>query len=216
MQYFKQSEGTAARRRFFIHLVDATDGITVETGVTGTPQISKNGGAFTNTTNTLTEVANGLYYVDLTATELDTLGKVVVRFKTAATAEFQDIGLVAAVDLFATSNPATIPTGGITASSFAAGAIDAAAIATDAIGAAELAADAINEIADGILKRGISTAEGTADARSLLWAVAKLVNKIDISGATLTIRKTDDAAALFTQAVTTSAGANPIVGLDTA
>ena len=37
-------EATAARRRVPIWLVDATDGITAETGVTGKPNMSKNGG----------------------------------------------------------------------------------------------------------------------------------------------------------------------------
>jgi len=70
-----QSESTAARRRVPIHLVDATDGITPETGESGgQPQFSKNGAAFGNTSATLTAVSNGFYYVELTAGELDTLG----------------------------------------------------------------------------------------------------------------------------------------------
>ena len=48
---YVQSEGTAARRRFPVYLVDATDGITPETGESGgQPQISKVGGAWANTT----------------------------------------------------------------------------------------------------------------------------------------------------------------------
>lgn len=86
---FQQSEGTAAYRRIPIHLVDATDGITAETGITGTPQISKNGASWSNTSGTITEIGNGAYYIELTAGELDTLGFGMVRFKTAATAEFQ-------------------------------------------------------------------------------------------------------------------------------
>lgn len=87
---YQQSEATAARRRVPVHLVDATDGITPETGEAGgQPQISKNGGAFANTSATLTAIGNGAYYVELIATELDTLGFAIVRFKSAATAEFQ-------------------------------------------------------------------------------------------------------------------------------
>lgn len=89
MSRFWQSEGTAARRRFHLYLVDATDGLTPETGEAGgQPQISKNGGAFSNTSATLTSVGNGAYYVELTATELDTLGGIMVRYKSANTAEF--------------------------------------------------------------------------------------------------------------------------------
>ena len=79
----------AARRRAPLYLVDATDGITPETGeAAGQPQISKNGAAWANTTATLTAVGNGKYYVELTAAELSDLGTISVRYKSAATAEF--------------------------------------------------------------------------------------------------------------------------------
>lgn len=95
MSRFWQSESTAARRRFDVYLVDATDGLTPETGeAAGQPQISKNGGAWANTTATLTAVGNGAYYVELTATELDTLGGIQVRYKSANTAEFNGIARV--------------------------------------------------------------------------------------------------------------------------
>jgi len=75
MLEFVQSETTATRRRVPLHLVDATDGITPETGeAAGQPQLSKNGGAFANTSATLLHVASGFYTVELTAGELDTLG----------------------------------------------------------------------------------------------------------------------------------------------
>lgn len=101
MQTFKLSESTAARRRVFLHLVDVTDGFTPETGeASGQPQISKNGGAFASTSATLTAVANGLYYVELTTGELDTLGLIAVRYKSANTREFQTLGQVVAFDPF--------------------------------------------------------------------------------------------------------------------
>lgn len=105
MQIFKQSEGTAARRYAYLHLVDATDGITPETGEAGgQPQISKNGAAFGNTSATLTAIGNGAYYVALTAGELDTLGFILVRFKSVQTAEFQALGMVVAYDPYAAAN----------------------------------------------------------------------------------------------------------------
>jgi len=194
MQTFTQSEADSAKRRFFLHLVDATDGLTPETGEAGgQPQISKNGGAFANTGATLSAVGNGLYYVALTAGELDTLGKVVVRYKSANTAEFQDVGMVYALDLFkATVNPAD---GGITA----------AAIATDAV----------NEIADGVLSRPISNVEGSAAFRTLAGAIAKLVNRVAVAASTLTVYKSDDATSFGTQAVTTDAAADPITEVNT-
>lgn len=97
---YVQSEGTAARRRFPVYLVDATDGITPETGETGgQPQISKVGGAWSNTTATLTAIGNGAYYVELTAAELDTLGSFQIRFKSANTAEFNLDGEVVALNI---------------------------------------------------------------------------------------------------------------------
>lgn len=84
----KQSESTAALRRMFLHCVDATDGMTPETGEAGgQPQISVNGAGWGNTTNTLVAIGNGRYYVELTATELATLGVIEGRYKSAATAE---------------------------------------------------------------------------------------------------------------------------------
>lgn len=101
---FQQSEATASYRRVPIHLVDATDGLTAETGVTGTPQLSKNGASWGNTSATITEVGNGAYYVELTAGELDTLGFGMVRFKSAATAEFQTMFQVVPWDPYASTN----------------------------------------------------------------------------------------------------------------
>lgn len=99
--FFIQSSGTAAYRRFPLYLVDATDGITAETGeAAGQPQISKNGAAFANTTATLTAIGNGAYYVELTTTELNTLGVITVRYKSAATAEFSMSARVILADLF--------------------------------------------------------------------------------------------------------------------
>lgn len=314
MQTFTLSEGTAARRRFFLHLVDATDGITPETGeAAGQPQVSKNGAAFGNTSATLTAVANGLYYVELTAAELDTLGKVIVRYKSANTAEFQDIGMVFTLDLFTsvtqtgdsyarvgapvgasisadiagvqsdtndlqTRLPAALVSGRIdaTVGAMQADVVTATAIQADAIGSSELAASAVTEIqsglataaslttvegkidtiddfvdteiatlvtnvatilaavdtevaaikaitdlltlagiADAVLSRPVSSVEGTAAFRSLAGAISKLVNKVEIDGATLRIKKTDDTTDYGTQTLTTDAAAVPVVAMDT-
>ena len=98
---FQQSEATSAQRRFPVYLVDATDGITPETGENGEqPQISKNGGSFGNTSAVLVAVSNGHYYVELTAAELDTAGYIAVRFKSANTAEFNMDGQVIGLDIY--------------------------------------------------------------------------------------------------------------------
>ncbi len=102
----RQSEGTAARRRIPIWLVDATDGIAAETGVTGTPRIAKNGVSSAAATASIVQVdvtnMPGLYYLELTAAELDTLGQVFVSFKTAATAQWHGIITVVDYDPFDT------------------------------------------------------------------------------------------------------------------
>lgn len=90
MRLIKANESTAARRYVFFHLVDATDGITAETGESGgQPQVSSNGGAWTNTgIGTLTSIGNGRYYAELTQTLVQTAGTYVeTRYKSANTAE---------------------------------------------------------------------------------------------------------------------------------
>jgi hypothetical protein len=68
----------AARRRVFFHVVDASDGVTPETGETGSqPAYYTHGtGPGTNTSATLaaTLAASGAYYVQLTQAELIAMG----------------------------------------------------------------------------------------------------------------------------------------------
>lgn len=90
MRLIKANESTAARRYVFFHLVDATDGITAETGEAGgQPQVSSNGGAWTNTgISTLTAINNGRYYAELTQTLVQNAGtSIETRYKSANTAE---------------------------------------------------------------------------------------------------------------------------------
>lgn len=94
------------------------------------------------------------------------------------------------------------------------------AMASAVLTAAALATDAGNKIADQTLRRSLATALASANGdsktfRSLAGAIAKLVNKVSISGSTLTVTETDDATSLGTQAVTTDANANPITAVDT-
>jgi hypothetical protein len=99
-------------------------------------------------------------------------------------------------------------------------AITAAKIAADAITSSELAASAANKISDHVLRRAFSNASASTDGdskslRSLLGAIAKLVNKLSVTGSTLTIYESDDSTPLGTQTITTQVDADPIVGLDT-
>jgi len=86
------SEATAARRRVPIWLVDVVDGLTAETGINGKPNLSILGAAPAGTTNNIVEInlggMPGLYYIELTALEVATLGTSFLSFKTATTAQW--------------------------------------------------------------------------------------------------------------------------------
>lgn len=86
----KANTATASYRRVFFQLVDATDGKTAETGEAGgQPQISTDGGAFTDTgIGTLTHCGNGRYYADVTQAAIATAGsRIETRYKSANTCE---------------------------------------------------------------------------------------------------------------------------------
>lgn len=79
----------------------------------------------------------------------------------------------------------------------------------------------VDLIADHVIRRTFQNACDSADGdaktgRSLLGAIAKLVNKVASAAGTLTVYEDDDSTSLFTQAITTSAVAEPITELDTA
>lgn len=95
MQTLYTNELVAERRRVFFKLVDETDGQTVETGEAGgQPEISINGADYINTDGVLIAVdsaVNGTYYVELSTGEVDNSGSILVRYKSANTAEFEDV-----------------------------------------------------------------------------------------------------------------------------
>lgn len=93
-QYFTRGESSSAKRLFYFFLT--SDGIVPAIGETGgQPTISINGGASVNTSSTLVHIDNGGYYVLLSSGEVGTLGKILVRYDSAGTVEFKDIGLIA-------------------------------------------------------------------------------------------------------------------------
>lgn len=83
-----------------------------------------------------------------------------------------------------------------------------------------LSAAQMNAIADHILRRTWANAEASSDGdavtfRSLIGAIAKLVNRVQVSGGNLLIYRDDDTTTLGTQALTTDASADPITEIDT-
>lgn len=82
-------QATATKRRVFFHCVDATDGLTPETGEDGgQPQISVDGAGWTSTgIGTLVAIGNGRYYAELTQ-DICVVGTTIeTRYKSANTAE---------------------------------------------------------------------------------------------------------------------------------
>jgi len=113
-----------------------------------------------------------------------------------------------------------LASGAITSGSFAAGAINAAAIATDAIGSDELAASATAEIADAILARNLDSsgneASTTSSGRTVRNALRILRNKVDASSGTqVDVYNEADTSVIWSQAITTSVSADPIVKVGT-
>ena len=99
--------------------------------------------------------------------------------------------------------------------------ITAAGINTGAIDADALATDAVTEIADGILARDIgsgSNALTILNERTVRSALRALRNKSAIVGSTLTVCKEDDDTdtPAWTAAVSSSASADPVTGIDPA
>jgi len=60
-----------ALNNFMFVMVDSLDNISPKTGLTVTAQISQDGGSFVNLVNSVSEVANGWYKVDLTQAEMN-------------------------------------------------------------------------------------------------------------------------------------------------
>jgi hypothetical protein len=91
------AETAANMKRVALHLVDATDGKTPETGEgAGQPQINLAFAGWVNSANTLVHQGNGWYYLELVNAERAVLGIHGVRYKSAATAEFQAVFQVVA------------------------------------------------------------------------------------------------------------------------
>lgn len=205
----KANQATANKRRVYFDLRDATDGQTPETGEAGgQPQISTNGGAWTNTgIGTLNAIGNGRYYADLTQVAVATAGDVIeTRFKSANTVETRGdtVQVVAydpddaaglglsrldaavstrsshtAADIWAVATR-TLSNGAITNLTFAASAIDSSAIAGGAITSAKLGGSALTsaKFAAGAITSN-AFAAGAIDANAVDSGVgSKILNTL--------------------------------------
>lgn len=155
--------GGAATRVYFF-LTDATDYVTPETGEAGgQPQISTNGGAWTNTgIGTLTSIGSGSYYADLTTGAVATAGQIVLtRYKSSNTSEARGTSVIVTVyDPSSDTQTVSLGTstigssqivdGALTRAKFGSAIIDSTTLGDGAITAAKLASNTVTaaKIAD--------------------------------------------------------------------
>lgn len=153
MEFIKQSESTASRRRLYFTAVSVANIQTrlTDSGIgTWTVKLSKNGAAAATTSNNPVEVdagdMPGVFYIELTAAECSDLGDVIV-YVSAAEIEPRELkAKIILVDLYSVPNvnTHTVTADAITATAIQNGAITAAKIADAAIDRATFAQDALD------------------------------------------------------------------------
>lgn len=164
--------------------------------------------------------SSGVLVLALSANEMNA-DRVAVKFTDAAGSEWQDLLVTIHTTSRHVNDLAYPTTAGRSIDVTATGEVGLDLDNTSgALAAAQIAATAANKIADHAIRRTFQNACDSADGdtksgRSLLGAIAKLVNKITSGGGTLTVYEDDDSTPLFTQGVTTSDSAEPITELDT-
>jgi hypothetical protein len=146
--------------RHYFYLLDS-DGAAVTSATGLDSEVSKDGGAYADCTNEATEVGQGLYYLDLTSTEMNA-DVVALLVKTSSSGAIPERAVVAPQETG--DIPVTVSamdSGVVTATAIADNAITSAKIATDAITSAQLASSAVTEI-NGSLATAIAlTTVGT-------------------------------------------------------
>lgn len=168
-------------------LVDETDNKSPLTGASPTVTLSKAGAAFGAATNSPAEIANGFYSIALTAGETDTDGELAILATATGANDWRDIHQVE-------TTPATVDINMTTAIA--------------------------NKIADHVWRRTLANIRASSDGdsvifRSPLGALAKIINRVALSGTTLTVYQEDDSTPAGTQTVTTNESAAPVTEVDT-
>jgi len=191
-------------------MVSSSDGQTAVTGANPVPavQISKNGGAFANTTNAATEISNGWYKVTLTSTETNTNGGLIVRATEASSLEWREkLQVVEAVpDVNIVSSDATVD----------------ANIVSEDVGYtpsdATLSSSTLDDIADTILSRKVSEVRSAgalpAEVRfTLVGSILATAGKNVVSGSSLNTYEETNATIEFSRTIVTNASAVPIISV---
>lgn len=122
-------------------------------------EVSKDNGTFADCTNEATEVAtaSGVYYLDLTSTEMNADSVAVIVKTTTTDAKTFSITIYPQESGDINVNVQSFTAGSIAAAAFAANAIVAATLAADVITAAKVASDVGTEIAAAV---GAGTVDG--------------------------------------------------------
>lgn len=89
---------------------------------------------------------------------------------------------------------------------------DGVVLATDSVSAAAVATAGAQEIADELLKRGVTNVEDTASTGSLAELILAVLNSLAANGV-LTIKKEADDTTFNTRTLSEDEDANPIVGV---
>lgn len=192
----------------------STDHITEATGKTIAVTISKNGAAFGNPSagaTNATEIANGWYYVDLSATDTATLGPLIVR-GTATGVDNSEIakrvvnanngGLAALPDTAVTTNASLLTSGTGTAQ------------VSVASGAVILTSAERNSVADALLDRAAGVETGITPRQGWRLMLAAMAGKASgLATSTAVYRDTNDTKNRITATVDSS-GNRTAVTLD--
>ncbi len=173
-------------------LVSATDAVTgIENATAISVELSQNGGDFAPARGGVTEIAGGWYRFALNAAETNADGPLIVR---ASGKDANGDDTFDWRDIHQVQSPvsATI----------------------------ELDTETLDRIADHVLRRNFTAASASADGdakqfRSLLGAVAKSVNRVELNARTLNIYEADDTTVLGSQTVAVNNDPPAITGLDT-
>lgn len=210
--------------RVVFPILDA-DGDLVSAAADLDSEVSKDAAAPADCVNEATEIgSSGMYYLDLTAAEMNA-DCVVVLVKTSTDgAKTTPIVLYPeeAGDIRANVTQASEDCGLATAAALAAatGNVEAVKAKTDnlpaspaAVGSAmTLNAAERDNVADAVLARSVAHVEAAAGEHTLCTIVLAMLEGA-VSGSTWTIRRTDGATTHATKTVTSDPDANPITGV---
>lgn len=164
------------------------------TGLGPSVTISKNGGSFASSVNTITEVANGWYSLLLDAGETDTVGMLAIHTSAGTPSDFLfQVGAIVGADVVGWRGqvPDALVTNKVPAV--------VGSLAADTIDAASIKNDAISKIFQGVALTESYAADGAIGTPAqLLYALLSALSEFSISGVTLTCKKLDGSTPAMT------------------